>query len=152
MSTSFLKQGQADKKWVVIDATDAVVGRLAAFVSTVLRGKTKVAYTPHMDCGDNVIILNASKVKFSGTKMLNKVYYRHTGYPGGLKSTTPRKLLDGKKPCEVVRLAVKRMLDDGPMARRRFKNLYVYAGPEHKHEAQNPQVVDFASMNRKNKR
>ncbi|KYH12781.1 50S ribosomal protein L13 [Neorickettsia sp. 179522] len=152
MSTFFLKQAQIEKQWVVVDATDAVVGRLAAFISTVLRGKTKPTYTPHMDCGDNVIVVNASKVKFSGSKMSDKVYYRHTGYPGGIKSTTPAKLLGGKKPCEVVKLAVKRMLDDGPMARRRFKNLYVYAGPEHKHGAQKPSVVDFASLNRKNRR
>lgn len=152
MTTFFLKQKQIAKGWLLVDATDAVVGRLAAFISPILRGKTKATYTPHMDCGDNVVIVNASKVRFSGSKMANKVYYRHTGHPGGIKSTTPRKVLEGKNPCNIVRLAVKRMLDDGPMARRRLKNLYVYAGPEHKHGAQKPRVVEFASLNRKNSR
>lgn len=152
MTTSFLKPKDIDKKWLLIDAADVVVGRLAAFLSKVLRGKTKAGYTPHMDCGDNVIVINAEKIAFSGKKLSDKIYYRHTGYPGGIRSTTPSKVLAGKKPTEVIRLAVKRMLDDGPMARERLSNLYIYAGAEHKHVAQQPEFLDFASLNRKNKR
>ncbi|WP_341807947.1 50S ribosomal protein L13 [Wolbachia endosymbiont (group E) of Neria commutata] len=152
MKTFFLKEKQIDKKWFVIDAEGLVLGRLAAFVAARLRGKHKPEYTPHMDCGDNIIIVNAEKVHLTGRKLKDKIYYKHTGYPGGLKQTTPANILNGKFPERVVEMAVKRMLDDGPMARRRFENLYVYSGPEHKHHGQQPQVLDFASLNRKNKK
>lgn len=152
MKTFFLKEKQINKKWLVINAEGLVVGRLAAFVATLLRGKHKPEYTPHMDCGDNVIIVNAEKAHFTGNKLKDKIYYRHTGHPGGLKQTTPDNILNGKFPERVIEMAVNRMLDDGPMARRRFENLYVYSGPEHKHQGQQPQEIDFASLNRKNKK
>ena len=152
MTTSFLKQQDIQKSWILVDAKDAVVGRLAAFLSKVLRGKNSPSYTPHMDCGQNVVVINADKVVFSGKKLENKIYYRHTGYPGGIKSSSPKKVLLGKNPCDVLRLAVKRMLDDGPMARRRLSNLYLYSGQEHKQQAQQPKLVDFGSLNKKNKR
>lgn len=141
-----------EKKWVLIDATNLVVGRLAAIVASRLRGKHLPHYTPHMDCGDNVIIINADKVALTGKKHTNKTYYRHTGYPGGIKETTPEKILEGKFPERVVELAVKRMLSSGPLARQHMRNLKVYAGAEHPHEGQAPQVLDVASANRKNVR
>ncbi|QOD37888.1 50S ribosomal protein L13 [Candidatus Wolbachia massiliensis] len=152
MKTFFLKEKQISKKWFIIDAEGLVVGRLAAFVATLLRGKHKPEYTPHMDCGDNIIIINAEKVRFTGKKLKEKIYYKHTGYPGGLKKNTPGNILSGKFPERVIEMAVKRMLDDGPMARKRFRNLYVYSGPEHKHQGQQPEKIDFASLNRKNKK
>ena len=152
MRTFFLKEKQINKKWILIDAEGLVVGRLAAFVAARLRGKHKPEYTPHMDCGDNVIIINAEKVIFTGKKFKDKVYYRHTGYPGGLKQTTPSNILNGKFPERVINMAVKRMLDDGPMARKRLGNLYIYSGPQHKHHGQTPQEIDFGSLNHKNKK
>ncbi|QKX01195.1 50S ribosomal protein L13 [Wolbachia endosymbiont of Dipetalonema caudispina] len=152
MGTFFLKEKQINKRWFIIDANGLTVGRLAAFVATLLRGKHKPEYTPHMDCGDNVIIINAEKVCFTGKKLKEKIYYRYTGYPGGLKKATPDNILNGKFPERVMQIAVKRMLDDGPMARKRFKNLYVYSGSEHNHQGQQPEKIDFASLNRKNKR
>ncbi|CAI28268.1 50S ribosomal protein L13 [Ehrlichia ruminantium str. Gardel] len=150
METFSLKASQINKRWVVIDASGAVVGRLAACVATVLRGKNKPEYTPHMDCGDNVIIINAEKVQFTGNKLKRKVYYRHTGYPGGIKSCTPADLFLNKHPERIIKMAVRRMLSTGPMARCRLKNLYVYSGPEHKHNAQQPVQLDFSSINIKN--
>ena len=145
------KKSEVKKDWLLIDAGSAIVGRLAAKLAHLLRGKHKPTYTPHMDGGDCVVVINASKVTFSGKKNKNKIYYRHTGYPGGIKSTTPQKVFDSKNPEKVLRLAVKRMLDDGPMARQRMKNLYIYGGAEHKHEAQKPEMFDFINLNRKNK-
>lgn len=152
MKTFSLKESDIIKKWILIDASGIVVGRLAAFIAKILRGKNKPEYTPYMDCGDNVVVVNAEKVCFSGNKFKDKVYYRHTSYPGGLKSCTPKNILSGKFPDRVIKMAVKRMLDDGPMARKRLKNLYVYPGPEHKHHGQKPVQLDFGSLNRKNKR
>ncbi|QKX01910.1 50S ribosomal protein L13 [Wolbachia endosymbiont of Cruorifilaria tuberocauda] len=152
MKTFFLKERQINKRWLIIDADGLTVGRLAAFVATLLRGKHKPEYTPHMDCGDNVVIINARKVHFTGKKFKEKIYYKYTGYPGGLKETTPNSILNSKFPERIMEAAVKRMLDDGPMARKRFKNLYIYPGPEHKHQGQKPEKVDFASLNRKNKK
>jgi len=152
MKTFFLKQKQISKSWVLIDASDAVVGRLAAFASTLLRGKNKVIYTPHMDCGDNVIIINASKAKFTGTKTKDKIYYRHTGHPGGIKSTTPQKIFASKYPERVIQLAIRRMMGSGPMSRKRLGNLYVYPGATHKHNAQKPKPINFISFNKKNVR
>ncbi|UWI83254.1 50S ribosomal protein L13 [Wolbachia endosymbiont of Howardula sp.] len=152
MRTFFLKKKQINKKWLIIDADHVVVGRLASFVAKLLRGKHKSDYTPHMDCGDYVIIVNANKIHLTGKKLQDKIYYRHTGYPGGLKQETPLDILNSKFPEKIIKMAVKRMLDSGPLARRRFENLYVYSGPEHKHQGQQPERIDFASFNTKNKK
>ncbi|CCW16272.1 LSU ribosomal protein L13p (L13Ae) [Sphingobium indicum BiD32] len=140
-----------EKKWVLIDAEGLVVGRLASTVANILRGKHKTSFTPHVDCGDNVIIINAGKVKFTGKKLTDKVYYKHTGYAGGIKETTPAKILEGRFPERVLEKAIERMIPRGPLGRQQMRNLRVFGGAEHPHEAQNPQVLDFASRNRKNK-
>ena len=147
--TSFIKKDEIKNDWLLIDAKDAIVGRLAAYISKVLRGKNKSQYTPHMDNGDFVIVTNIEKIKFTGKKISNKKYYRHTGYPGGIKSTTPS-LLMKKKPEEVLKLAVKRMMPDGPLAKKQLSKLKIYKGTFHPHESQNPKVIDFAKMNKKN--
>jgi len=140
-----------EHNWVVIDATDVVVGRLASYVAKRLRGKHRADFTPHIDTGDHVVIINADKVKFTGRKMTDKVYYRHTGYPGGIKSTTPEKILNGRFPERALELAVKRMMPkESPLARKQFSKLHVYGGADHPHEAQKPDTVDFKAMNRKN--
>ncbi len=150
-TTKFLKTADIEKKWILIDAEDAVVGRLASFVAMRLRGKHRPDYTPHMDCGDNVIIINADKVHFTGKKRSDKIYYRHTGYVGGIKETTAGKILDGRFPDRVMRKAVQRMLPkESPLARKQLSNLRVYSGAEHEHTAQNPEVIDFKSMSEKN--
>ena len=141
-----------EKKWVIIDATDLVLGRMAAEVATILRGKHKPTYTPHMDCGDNVIIINAEKIHLSGKKMDDKQYYRHTGHPGGIRSITPAKVLEGKHPERVVIKAVERMISRNPLGREQMRHLHVFAGNEHPHAAQKPKVIDFASKNVKNTR
>jgi|TARA_B110000438_G_scaffold289941_1_gene325074 large subunit ribosomal protein L13 len=147
--TDFLKKSELKNNWLLIDAKNAVVGRLAAFISTVLRGKDKNQYTPHMDNGDFVIVTNIEKIKFTGKKTSDKKYYRHTGYPGGIKSTTPSDLFK-KKPEEILKLAVKRMLAGGPLAKKQLSKLKIYKGEVHPHESQNPKIIDFAKMNRKN--
>lgn len=152
MKTYAAKAGEVEKQWVVIDADGLVVGRLAALIATRLKGKHKAIYTPHVDCGDNVIVVNADKVVFTGNKYEDKVYYRHTGYPGGIKETSPRRLLEGKFPERVITLAVERMLKRGPLQRQLMRNLRVYKGPEHPHAAQNPSPLDVAKLNRKNVR
>lgn len=141
-----------EKSWVLIDASGLVVGRLAALIATRLRGKHKPGYTPHMDDGDNIIVINAGNVVFSGNKRSEKEYFWHTGYPGGIKSRTAEKVLDGKYPERVLQKAVERMLPRGPLARQQLKNLKVYAGPDHPHEAQNPVPLDVAALNSKNVR
>ncbi|HUW74203.1 MAG TPA: 50S ribosomal protein L13 [Methyloceanibacter sp.] len=141
-----------EKSWVLIDASGLVVGRLAALIATRLRGKHKPGFTPHMDDGDNIIVVNAGNVVFSGNKRADKQYYWHTGYPGGIKSRTAEKILDGKHPERVLQKAVERMLPKGPLARQQMKNLKVYAGPEHPHAAQNPEPLDVAALNPKNAR
>ena len=141
-----------EKSWILIDATGLVVGRLATVIATMLRGKHLPTFTPHIDCGDNVIVINAEKVVFTGSKRADKVYYWHTGYPGGIKERTAAKTLDGKHPERVLQKAVERMLPRGPLGRRQMKNLRVYAGAEHPHEAQNPQTLDVAALNSKNVR
>ena len=141
-----------EKSWVLIDASGLVVGRLAALIATRLRGKHKPGFTPHMDDGDNIIVINAGDVIFSGNKPAEKTYYWHTGYPGGIKSRTAEKILDGKHPERVLHKAVERMLPRGPLARQQLKNLKVYAGPKHPHEAQNPVPLDVAALNTKNAR
>ncbi len=151
MKTFSAKPAEVEKKWILIDGQGVIVGRLAAFIASRLRGKHLPTYTPHVDCGDNVILINADKVVFTGRKLDDKVYYRHTGYPGGIKSVTAGKLLDGRFPDRVMKKAVRRMLPhESPLARAQFSNFKVYAGAEHPHEAQKPETIDFASMNDKN--
>ncbi|EXS71691.1 50S ribosomal protein L13 [Sphingobium sp. Ant17] len=150
-TTKSASPATVDKKWVLIDAEGLVVGRLASTVANILRGKHKTSFTPHVDCGDNVIIINAGKVKFTGKKLTDKIYYKHTGYAGGIKETTPAKILEGRFPERVLEKAIERMIPRGPLGRQQMRNLRVFAGAEHPHEAQNPEVLDFASRNRKNK-
>jgi large subunit ribosomal protein L13 len=152
MKTYSAKPADVEKKWVLIDADGLVVGRLAAIVARRLRGKHLPGYTPHVDCGDNVIIVNAEKVAFTGRKREDKKYYRHTGYIGGIKERTARQVLEGKFPERVVEKAVERMMPDGPLARRQLKNLRVYAGALHPHEAQQPVALDIAALSPKNTR
>jgi large subunit ribosomal protein L13 len=140
-----------EKKWVLIDADGLVVGRVASIIANILRGKHKPSYTPHLDCGDNVVIINADKVKFTGNKAATKVYYKHTGYVGGIKETTPAKILAGRFPERVLEKAIERMVPRGPLGRQQMRNLRVYAGTDHPHVGQNPELLDVASMNRKNK-
>lgn len=142
MKTFMASPATIDRKWYVVDATDMTLGRLASEVAKVLRGKNKPIFTPHIDCGDNVIVINAEKIKVTGKKMEQKVYYHHSDYVGGLKEATLREKL-AKKPEQVIELAVKGMLPKGPLGRQMFTKLHVYAGPEHKHEAQKPEVLTF---------
>ncbi|MGL4728524.1 MAG: 50S ribosomal protein L13 [Bosea sp. (in: a-proteobacteria)] len=151
-STVSLKPAEVEKKWVVIDASGLVVGRLASLIALRLRGKNKAAFTPHVDCGDNVIVINADKVVFTGRKREQKVYYHHTGYIGGIKERSAKFILDGRFPERIVEKAVERMLPRGPLGRKQFGNLRVYKGAAHPHEAQQPEAVDVAALNRKNVR
>lgn len=150
--TFSLKTAEVDKKWVVIDAEGLVLGRLASLVANRLRGKHKPEYTPHIDCGDNIIIVNAEKVALTGNKLDDKIYYWHTGYPGGIKERTAGEFLTGRFPERVLEKAVQRMVPKGPLGRQQLKNLRVYAGPSHPHEAQTPEALDVGSMNPKNRR
>lgn len=152
MKTFSLRKEDVNKEWFIVDAQDVVLGRLAAIIATRIRGKHKPTYTPHIDCGDHIIVINADKVRMTGKKTADKVYYRHTGYPGGIKSATAAEVLSGKFPERVLKKAVERMLPKGPLGRQVFTNLRVYTGSEHPHAAQNPQVLDVATMNDKNKR
>jgi large subunit ribosomal protein L13 len=152
MKTYSAKPAEVEKKWVMIDAAGLVVGRLAASVAMRRRGKHKPTYTPHVDCGDNVIIVNAEKVVLTGRKREQKVYHHHTGYIGGIKERSARSILEGRFPQRVVEKAVERMLPRGPLGRQQLGNLRVYAGPEHPHSAQQPENIDIAAMNRKNTR
>ena len=152
MSTYTAKPSDITKKWVLIDATDLVVGRLASIVALRLRGKHLPTFTPNMDMGDNVIVINAEKVKLTGNKLDQRRFYWHTGYPGGIKDRTQRQLLNGRFPERVVENAVRRMIPGGPLGRQQMRNLRVYAGENHPHEAQAPEKVDVASMNSKNVR
>jgi large subunit ribosomal protein L13 len=152
MKTYSVKPADVDKKWLMIDGKGLVVGRLATIVAMRLRGKHKPTFTPHVDCGDNVIVINADKVVFTGRKLERKVYHHHTGFIGGIKDRTARSIMEGKFPERIVEKAVERMLPRGPLGRRQLGNLRVYPGPEHPHAAQNPETVDVAAMNRKNSR
>jgi len=152
MKTYSAKPAEVEKKWVLIDADGVVLGRLASIVAMRLRGKHKPIFTPHVDCGDNVIVINAEKVKLTGKKLADKAYYRHTGYPGGIKEARAGKILEGKHPHRVITKAVERMISRNPLGRQQMKNLRVYAGTEHPHEAQKPETLDLAAMNPKNKR
>jgi large subunit ribosomal protein L13 len=151
MATFSAKPAEVEKKWIMIDASGLVVGRLATIIALRLRGKHKASFTPHVDDGDNVIVINAAKVVLTGRKREKKVYHHHTGYIGGIKERTARSILEGKFPERVVEKAVQRMLPRGPLGRQQFGNLRVYPGPEHPHAAQQPQPLDVAAMNRKNK-
>ena len=152
MKTYSAKPADIEKKWILIDAEGLVVGRLAALIATRLRGKHKPTYTPHMDCGDNIVVVNAEKAVFTGNKLDSKKYYWHTGYPGGIKERTARKVIEGRFPERVVEKAIERMLPRGPLGRQQFKNLRVYAGAEHPHAAQQPEIFDVAALNPKNQR
>ena len=152
MKTYSAKPSEVAKKWILIDADGLVLGRLASIVASRLRGKHKPSYTPHVDCGDNVIVVNAEKVRLTGRKLDQSKFYWHTGHPGGIKERTKGQILQGRHPERVILKAVERMVPRGPLGRRQMSNLRVYAGPSHPHEAQQPEVLDVAGMNRKNKR
>ncbi len=149
--TQSVKPADVEKKWHLIDAEGLVVGRLAVIVANILRGKHKPSYTPHVDCGDHVVVINVDKVKFTGNKLQNKRYYKHTGHPGGIKETSPAKVLEGRFPERVMEKAVERMIPRGPLGRAQMKALHLYAGSEHPHAGTQPEPLDVASMNRKNK-
>ena len=149
MKTFSLKKSDIKKKWVLIDAKDAVLGRLAVISANILRGKNKPEFTPNQDCGDNLIIINSDKIHLKGKKADNKIYYRHTGYPGGIKETTPEKI-SVKKPEEILKLAVKRMLPGGPLAKKQLTKLKIYKGSDHPHSVQNPTVIELSKLNNKN--
>ena len=151
-TTLSLKPAEVRKDWVLIDAEGIVLGRLATIVANRLRGKHKPQFTPHVDCGDHVVIVNAAKVKITGNKTDQSVFYYHTGYAGGIKGRTIRDRLDGKHPEQVLEEAVERMITRGPLQRRQMKHLYIYAGPEHPHDGQQPRPLDIAAMNKKNRR
>ena len=152
-TTASLKPAEVEKKWIVVDAQDAVVGRLASFIALRLRGKHRPDYTPHVDCGDFVVVVNADKVKFTGRKLQNKIYYWHTGHPGGVKERTADKILGGRFPERVLEKAVERMLPkESPLARKQLTHLRIYNAPEHPHAAQNPESIAFADLNAKNVR
>lgn len=152
MKTYSAKPSEVEKKWILIDAQDVILGRLASLVALRLRGKHKPSFTPHIDCGDNIIVINADKVRLTGRKREQDIFYWHTGYPGGIKGRSKGEILSGKHPQRVVEKAVERMLPKGPLGRQQLRNLRVYAGTEHPHEAQQPEVLDVASLNSKNKR
>ena len=153
MKTYTPKSGEITREWHVVDADGMIIGRMATEVARLLRGKHKPIFTPHMDCGDHVIIVNADKVKLTGKKRANKTYYWHTGFPGGIKQRTAEQLLSGRFPTRVVEKAVQRMMPkESPLARKQLTKLHIYAGSDHPHEAQKPQVLDFAARNPKNKR
>ncbi len=152
MKTYSMKASEIDKKWHVIDATDLVLGRLSSIVANYLRGKHKPTFTPHMDCGDYIVVVNAEKVRLTGNKLKDRKFYWHTGHPGGIKERTMNQLLSGKYPERVLFKAVERMITRGPLGRQQMSGLKIYAGPNHPHEAQNPHPLDVASMNPKNKR
>jgi large subunit ribosomal protein L13 len=152
-TTASLKPADVEKKWIVVDAENAVVGRLATFIANRLRGKHLPTFTPHVDCGDYVVVINADKVKFTGAKLTDKIYYWHTGYPGGIKERSADKILGGKHPERILQKAVERMLPkESPLARKQLGHLKVYTGADHPHAAQNPEVIAFADLNAKNVR
>jgi large subunit ribosomal protein L13 len=150
-TTRSIKPAEVEKDWHLIDAEGLVVGRLAVIVANILRGKHKPSFTPHVDCGDHVVVVNVDKVRFTGNKLQNKRYYKHTGYAGGIKETSPAKVLEGRFPERVLEKAVERMVPRGPLGRQQMKALHLYAGTDHPHDGQQPKTLDVASMNRKNK-
>ena len=150
LMTKFVKKDQISSSWYEIDAKNAVVGRLATVVSKIIRGKNKNTYTPHMDHGDFVVVKNIEKVRFTGNKYKNKKYYKHTGHPGGIKEITPEKLNEKNKFADVLKLAVKRMLPGGPLAKKQLTKLKIYSGENHPHSAQNPTTIELSKLNNKN--
>tara|TARA_B100000686_G_C16319670_1_gene727567 strand:+ start:238 stop:699 length:462 start_codon:yes stop_codon:yes gene_type:complete len=150
MKTFSLKKENIRKKWVLIDANNAVLGRLAVISANILRGKNKVEYTPNQDCGDNLIIINSEKVILTGKKETNKIYYKHTGYPGGIKETNPEKMKDKKKSQNIIRLAIKRMIPKGPLGKKQLSNCKIFDGPNHNLESQKPETIDISKINNKN--
>ena len=149
LMTKFVKKAEVTNSWFEIDAKNAVVGRLATIISKIIRGKNKNTFTPHMDHGDFVVVKNIEKIKFTGKKFQNKKYYRHSGYPGGIKETTPEKLYE-KKPAQSLKLAVQRMLPGGALGKKQLTKLKIYSGESHPHSAQNPEIIDLAKLNSKN--
>ena len=152
LKTYTAKPSEIEKKWWLIDAEDLVVGRLSSIIAKILRGKHKTTFTPHIDFGDYVIVINAEKIKLTGKKYAEKLYYWHTGYPGGIKDRTARQIMEGKYPERILEYAVSRMMSRGPLQRDLMTKLHIYKGNEHKHQAQNPQILDVGAMNRKNKK
>tara|TARA_B100001564_G_C20635251_1_gene669366 strand:+ start:1080 stop:1538 length:459 start_codon:yes stop_codon:yes gene_type:complete len=148
--TPFIKKKEIKKDWYIINAENASVGRLAAYISKVLRGKNKPSYNPHIDNGDFVVVTNIDKIKFSGKKFINKKYYRHTGHPGGIKEITPLQLREKNKTQEILKLAVKRMLPGGPLAKKQLTKLKIYNNEKHPHDVQKPKIINFSSLNNKN--
>ena len=147
--TNFVKKSEVKNAWYLIDGSNAVVGRLATIIAKILRGKHKATFTPHMDNGDFVVVKNVENIKFTGKKFTDKIYYRHTGYPGGIKETTPERL-HGKKPAESLKLAVQRMLPGGALGKKQLTKLKIYSGENHPHSAQNPKIIDLNKLNSKN--
>ena len=152
MKTYSVRPSDIVKKWYLVDATDLVLGRLAVVLANYVRGKHKVYFTPNIDCGDHVVVVNAEKIKLTGNKLNNHMHYWHTGYPGGIKSRSYAQILEGKNPQEAIQLAVKRMVPKGSLGKEQLKKLYVYSGDKHPHDAQKPDSIDLKTMNRKNKR
>ena len=150
MKTFSLKKEQINKHWILIDATDAVLGRLAVISANILRGKNKTTYTPNQDCGDNLIIINSDKIALTGKKASDKIYYKHTGYPGGIKETNSIKMKEKNKSADIIKLAIKRMIPSGPLGRKQLSNCKIYRGAEHKHSAQNPTTLELNTLNSKN--
>ena len=150
MKTFSLKRDQIKKNWILIDASDAVLGRLAVISANILRGKNKPQYTSNQDCGDNLIIINSDKVYMTGKKENNKIYYKHTGYPGGIKETNPIKMKEKNKSTDIIKLAIKRMIPSGPLGRKQLSNCKIFSGSEHNHQSQNPKLVDISTLNNKN--
>ena len=148
--TPFIKKKEVKKDWYIINAQDAVVGRLASYISKVLRGKNKPTYNPHIDNGDFVVVTNIDKIKFTGKKFSKKIYYKHTGHPGGIKEITPLRLKEKNKTVEILKLAVKRMLPGGPLAKKQLTKLKIYNGEKHPHDVQNPKLINFENLNKKN--
>ena len=152
MNTYSAKPSEIERKWCVVDAEGLVLGRMASIISMRLRGKHKPTYTPHMDCGDHIIVINADKIQLTGRKRTDKLYYRHTGYPGGIKSRSAGQILEGAHPERIAIKAIERMLSRNPLGTQQMRKLHVYAGADHPHEAQNPEILDIAAMNTKNVR
>jgi len=150
MKTFSLKKEEIKKNWVLIDAKDVVLGRLAVYSANILRGKNKPHYTPNQDCGDNLIIINADQIHLTGKKVTDKIYYRHTGYPGGIKETNPEKMKSKNKSNEIIKLAIKRMIPSGPLGKQQLSNCKIYSGEQHSHEAQQPKKIEFEKFNNKN--